>query len=248
MHQTSVIDRPSGSVPARRTPVPPLELWGYIGRYYDPATGQFLTVDPLVDITGEPYAYAAGNPVGEVDVSTGSRPDCAADGNAAQASQDSQQRSLQAVAVSGPQPLGWYVRHNPLYELLSGPVSAAAPYVLPPLAGLAAGALCPECTLPEAIALGGSAAGITGYEVGREEGKSQADAIAQGFMDLGSDGVLHLDIHLAPMAFDALTRAYAEGRVPNLLVAVIQPPLRAAYYDIKITNYIELQKLGAYQP
>ena len=31
-------------------------------RYYDPATGQFLTVDPLVDSTGHPYAYAEDNP------------------------------------------------------------------------------------------------------------------------------------------------------------------------------------------
>ena len=29
-----------------------------VGRYYDPATGQFLSVDPLVDETGQPYAYA----------------------------------------------------------------------------------------------------------------------------------------------------------------------------------------------
>ena len=25
------------------------------GRYYDPATGQFLSVDPVVSITGQPY-------------------------------------------------------------------------------------------------------------------------------------------------------------------------------------------------
>ena len=37
------------------------------GRYYDPATGQFLSVDPLVDINGQPYAYADDNPVNETD-------------------------------------------------------------------------------------------------------------------------------------------------------------------------------------
>ena len=40
---------------------------GYPARYYDPATGQFLTRDPLVDATGQPYAYAADNPVNFAD-------------------------------------------------------------------------------------------------------------------------------------------------------------------------------------
>jgi RHS repeat-associated protein len=38
-------------------------------RYYDPATGQFLTRDPLEDQTGQPYAYADGDPVNNVDPS-----------------------------------------------------------------------------------------------------------------------------------------------------------------------------------
>ena len=38
-----------------------------VGRYYDPATGQFITVDPLVDETVQPYAYAFGNPVDGTD-------------------------------------------------------------------------------------------------------------------------------------------------------------------------------------
>jgi RHS repeat-associated protein len=32
-------------------------------RVYDPATGQFLTVDPLEAFTGEPYGYTGDNPV-----------------------------------------------------------------------------------------------------------------------------------------------------------------------------------------
>ena len=36
-------------------------------RYYDPATGQFLSVDPLVATTGQPYAYADDNPVNGTD-------------------------------------------------------------------------------------------------------------------------------------------------------------------------------------
>lgn len=38
-------------------------------RYYEPATGQFLTRDPLVNETGEPYAYASGDPVNLSDPS-----------------------------------------------------------------------------------------------------------------------------------------------------------------------------------
>jgi RHS repeat-associated protein len=38
-------------------------------RYYDPNTQQFLTVDPLVDETGQPYGYAADNPMNVVDPS-----------------------------------------------------------------------------------------------------------------------------------------------------------------------------------
>jgi len=38
-------------------------------RYYDPSTGQFLSVDPLVDLTGQPYAYTGGDPVNATDPS-----------------------------------------------------------------------------------------------------------------------------------------------------------------------------------
>ncbi|MGA8681342.1 MAG: RHS repeat-associated core domain-containing protein, partial [Acidimicrobiales bacterium] len=40
-----------------------------IGRYYDPATGQFLSVDPDVDETDQAYAYTGGDPVSESDPS-----------------------------------------------------------------------------------------------------------------------------------------------------------------------------------
>jgi len=36
-------------------------------RYYDPATGQFLSLDPAVSSTREPYAYTAQNPVNGTD-------------------------------------------------------------------------------------------------------------------------------------------------------------------------------------
>jgi RHS repeat-associated protein len=36
-------------------------------RYYDPATAQFLTVDPALEMTRSPYAYTDGNPLNETD-------------------------------------------------------------------------------------------------------------------------------------------------------------------------------------
>jgi RHS repeat-associated protein len=38
-----------------------------IHRYYDPATGQFTSADPDAATTGEPYAYAGGDPVDATD-------------------------------------------------------------------------------------------------------------------------------------------------------------------------------------
>jgi hypothetical protein len=39
-----------------------------IGSYYDPTAGQLITVDPLVDKTGQPYAHVGGNPVKNADL------------------------------------------------------------------------------------------------------------------------------------------------------------------------------------
>jgi RHS repeat-associated protein len=45
----------------------PTGLIYLVHRYYDPQTGQFLSVDPMVDETEQPYAYVAGDPVNLVD-------------------------------------------------------------------------------------------------------------------------------------------------------------------------------------
>jgi uncharacterized protein RhaS with RHS repeats len=38
-----------------------------VGRYYDPATGQFVSVDPAVDRTDAPYKYVSGDPANGTD-------------------------------------------------------------------------------------------------------------------------------------------------------------------------------------
>jgi RHS repeat-associated protein len=45
----------------------PTGLIYLINRYYDPATGQFLSVDPILSQTLAPYSYATGNPVSNRD-------------------------------------------------------------------------------------------------------------------------------------------------------------------------------------
>ena len=38
-----------------------------VNRYYDPATAQFVSVDPLVDVSGQVYTYVGDNPLNGVD-------------------------------------------------------------------------------------------------------------------------------------------------------------------------------------
>jgi RHS repeat-associated protein len=45
----------------------PTNLTYNIRRYYDPVTGQFISIDPLVDQTEAPYAYVNGDPVDGTD-------------------------------------------------------------------------------------------------------------------------------------------------------------------------------------
>jgi uncharacterized protein RhaS with RHS repeats len=40
-----------------------------VGRYYDPATGQFLSVDPMVEQTQQAYIYVGDDPVNSCDPS-----------------------------------------------------------------------------------------------------------------------------------------------------------------------------------
>jgi hypothetical protein len=43
------------------------DFWSLVGRYYDPATDQFMSVDPLVMVTGQPFAFTGDDPINETD-------------------------------------------------------------------------------------------------------------------------------------------------------------------------------------
>jgi hypothetical protein len=54
---------------------PRLAVGCSVGRYYDPATGQFLSVDPMVQRTQQAYAYAGDDPLNGKDP-TGNITEC----------------------------------------------------------------------------------------------------------------------------------------------------------------------------
>jgi RHS repeat-associated protein len=45
----------------------PTGLIYFVNRYYDPSTDQFLSVDPMVGVTGEPYAFTGDDPLNATD-------------------------------------------------------------------------------------------------------------------------------------------------------------------------------------
>ncbi|GEM_PF-1598259 len=47
----------------------PTGLVYLVNRYYDPSSGQFISPDPMVRLTGQPYSYAANDPPSLVDPS-----------------------------------------------------------------------------------------------------------------------------------------------------------------------------------
>jgi hypothetical protein len=55
------------SSPASHRSFPSCSRDRRINRYYDPGTGQFLSVDPDVGSTGTPYAYAGDDPANNTD-------------------------------------------------------------------------------------------------------------------------------------------------------------------------------------
>jgi RHS repeat-associated protein len=78
-----------------------------ISRYYDPATGQFLSVDPDVQQTQQPYIYAGDNPLGALDPSgealcdVQGEPSCLAD----------LRRNSDHMATDGTQVFNYFMNH-----------------------------------------------------------------------------------------------------------------------------------------
>jgi hypothetical protein len=61
---SATLTRPAPQAEIAITP----RVRGYsVRRYYDPQSGQFISVDPAVDQTETPYAYVDGDPVDAVD-------------------------------------------------------------------------------------------------------------------------------------------------------------------------------------
>ena len=70
-------------------------------RYYDPATDQFVSVDPIVDQTGQPYIYTGDDPLNATDPlgDVSSTFACSGQGNFKSAKQRAQVCSRQRQAL-----------------------------------------------------------------------------------------------------------------------------------------------------
>jgi hypothetical protein len=94
-----------------------------VDRYYDPATGSFLSVDPTVATTTQPYVYATDDPVNNIDPSG----DCVSlfnvvcVGGGSVTSTVSLRFDPQAGANTADAMLNWFNKNiNPAYMALMG--------------------------------------------------------------------------------------------------------------------------------
>jgi RHS repeat-associated protein len=104
-------------------------------RYYDPATAQFLTVDPQVSQTQAPYAYASSNPLGVTDPRglDGSCPNGIAipfglclDNPFASLQQDEQNFDQNSQALDNTPVAGWVIQQDPFYNAIQDDIYAAS--------------------------------------------------------------------------------------------------------------------------
>jgi RHS repeat-associated protein len=113
-------------------------------RDYDPTTGVFITVDPLVASTGDPYSYAAGNPTTLSDPN-GLEPGC---GNTAYSATSCGQAHASATAA-------WWTAASAAYEVAAGGDGSDLSTVAAEL-GLAPGAGLPGALWRELADIGWS--------------------------------------------------------------------------------------------
>ena len=169
-------------------------------RYYDPATAQFLTRDPLTAITHAPYGYANNTPLNETDpLGLFGHPGRYLAGHAGEISQ-----GLADVAFGA--------------DLMSAGFPVLAPALLP--VGLAAGALSTTIGGLQAIkdySDGNTGAAVAGG-VGAIAGAIGMGAGIRGFLRTGSSAIEALGSNAdaaASAAAHASSYHPAEGAVPK---------------------------------
>jgi RHS repeat-associated protein len=158
----------------------PTGLVYLVHRYYDPGTGQFLSVDPLVNETDAAFSYAEGDPVNQSDPS----------GLAVY----SQCARLPAGAAQSSCDVGV------LYSQEYGPISGTGVATLAAtgaIGGATIGAAVGGPAAPLTATIGGILGGISGGITGWLEGSKAADSYITGGYIQDSVGavlsILYLD-------------------------------------------------------
>jgi RHS repeat-associated protein len=138
--RAAIAATPSGapapcSATAEYDSIRPLARFGTVQRYYDPGTGQFMSLDPLNGMTDAGYEFVKDNPFGGSDptgtIECGAGPYCSpgATGNAPAAAEPI---SPNVYAPSGPAAsslstaYSWFVSTNHI----SGPIGSAQEFAI----------------------------------------------------------------------------------------------------------------------
>jgi RHS repeat-associated protein len=206
----------------------PNGLIDLVYRYYDPATDQFISVDPLVSQTGQPFSYAGDDPVNDSDP-TGLH-DCGwtdplgCAGNAAQ-----------SVAHVANQDV------LPVIHTVSGVVAAGASIcAILTSETIIGGATC------GAIALSAAAVNVASSDVlyaeGRESGTVLAlDAVGGAFAGTGS--AFEAAGTLAEAAggnAEALSESWRAEMESASLLGKVAPWARSGYYGLQAAAWGDL--------
>jgi hypothetical protein len=198
---------------------PPLRSYS-VRRYYDPQTGQFISVDALVDQTETPYGYAGQDPINNYDL----------DGTVAAAQLDAWMvnPTCEATGCGGggaiiarPSPAGVASLGTIASRIANLVVGTAHSVVLPASAACAAGAV-PACPIASAAAAVTLVAG--GIELLRKPSRKGAIEIVVGLASRRTEAVVterltvrvgaasaRRIVHVISFAIDAGERALGVG-------------------------------------